>query len=123
MILFLDDNILRTRRFKSNLPSAQTAETADEMIALLEKHKSEYIKYVFLDHDLGGITFQNSKEKNCGYEVVRWLKNNKMNIGLIVVHSHNEPAAVRMTADLIESGYNVERIGFIHLQYKNIADD
>jgi uroporphyrinogen-III synthase len=119
MILFLDDDKYRTAKFRSTVPSAFTAETAGEMIALLKK--SEVVKHLFLDHDLGNEQFVSSEIENCGMEVVRWIVANKPNIEHIVVHSLNGYAAEEMKAKLKDAGYDVERIPFIRFDWDRIG--
>lgn len=116
MILFLDDDKYRTKRFKSVIPSAFTAETADQMVALLSKiTDAEPAESVFLDHDLGGEVYVDSSLPNTGMEVVRWIVANKPAINQIIVHSLNHSAASRMVSHLKEQGYNVEAIPFTAL--------
>jgi hypothetical protein len=114
MILFLDDDAFRTRRFKRSYPSALTAETADQMIELL-RNLTEPVDLVFLDHDLGGEQFVDSNGKNTGMEVVRWIMENKPPVEKFIVHSMNHGAAEIMTGRLETSGYDVERIPFVAL--------
>jgi len=116
-ILFLDDSKERTRIFSSWVPSADTAETANEFINLIKKN--EEIDLAFLDHDLGATTFQNSNDKNCGMEVVRWICKNKPSIKNIVVHSLNYPASIEMVIKLKSAGYNTSKIDFLTLMSKN----
>jgi len=65
-----------------------------------------------LDHDLSGIVFQDSREENSGSAVVRWIEEHKPNIGKIIIHSYNAPAAQSMKLALERSDYDVEYIPF-----------
>lgn len=112
-VLFLDDDSNRTKRFKRTYPYASTTTTAEGMIHLLRK--GDEVDILFLDHDLGGLTFVDSGDKNTGAEVVRWIVEHKPKIQLIVVHSLNYPAAIRMEADLIDAGYHAQRCPFTAL--------
>lgn len=114
-ILFLDDNVNRTRAFQSRVPPAICVETAADMIDLIQKH--DEIDHIFLDHDLGNEVWVDSSRVDCGMEVVRWLVKNdrRANIECIVVHSHNTPAAVKMHADLMDAGYSVRVVPFASL--------
>ena|ERR1700723_2550299 len=114
MILFLDDNLDRTKAFKSYFPQAITTETAQETIDVLANKENEF-ELVFLDHDLGGETYVDSSGKNTGMEVVRWIVANKPKVGKFVVHSCNIYAATAMTDTLLREGYEVERIPFTYL--------
>lgn len=117
MFLFLDDNPVRTRKFKSSVPSAMTAETAQEMIQLLEKTQDAIEpRYVFLDHDLGGEVFVDSNRKDCGMEVVRWIVANKPILDTIVLHTLNHEAAKMMHSELIKAGYKAEVKPFTSLR-------
>ena len=117
MILFLDDNPHRTKKFLSEVPSAICTTTAQGMIDLLKK-LTEPAKFVFLDHDLQGETHVDSRGANTGMEVVRYIEKNKPSIEKIVVHSCNYPAAVQMTERLANIGYDVQRIPFSCLKFE-----
>lgn len=116
-ILFLDDSKERTRIFSSWVPSALTAETAEEFINLLKQNKE--IDLACLDHDLGGTIFSDSNNENCGMEVVRWICKNKPSIKNIVVHSLNYNASLEMKAKLEDCGYKVHKIDFLTLMSEN----
>ena len=104
MILFLDDDSNRTKKFRSYFPAASTAATADEMISLLQS--SEEFEAVFLDHDLGGEQYADSNNKNTGMEVVRWIETNQPIVEQFVIHSCNYPAAQEMASRLRALGYS-----------------
>ena len=70
---------------------------------------------VLLDHDLSGRMWVPPEDPDTGSEVVRYLVKNKQPIPLIIVHSHNEPRALEMTAALMNAGYAVCRTPFKHL--------
>lgn len=111
MILFLDDDPRRTRRFRSYYPSCSTAATALEMIKLLDG-LSETADAVYLDHDLGRETFVDSDRSDCGMEVVRWIVENKPPVREFIVHSLNHYAAQTMVKLLRDSGYDAKAIPF-----------
>lgn len=108
-ILFLDDCPNRCRSFRSNFPSATIVNDAKSCIAELKKQDWDE---VFLDHDLGGTTYQDANDKNSGSEVVRWIVEWKPTVGLFVCHSLNSPARVNMITTLRNSGYDVANIPF-----------
>jgi len=112
-ILFLDDCPQRTKFFRSNCPSAHCVETAKEVIDILSK--DETIDALFLDHDLGGLTFVDSNRPDTGMEVVRWIISNHPNIKKIIVHSLNDEAAFEMITALKDAGYLTERVPFLRL--------
>jgi hypothetical protein len=101
--LFLDDNEERGVRFLSAFPAARWVKTAGEAI---EHIKTGRYNEVFLDHDLGGEVYVDSGREDCGFEVVRWIEQNKPRIDSIVVHSHNNVAASQMVIALSRAGYN-----------------
>jgi hypothetical protein len=119
--LFLDDDGNRTKTFVSRIPSALTHSTASSICQGIAaaKEAGEKIRYLFLDHDLGGEIHVDSAREDCGMEVVRFLAKNVAEyitvIDTIIVHSHNQPAAERMTYNLREFGYNTHYVPFIQL--------
>lgn len=107
--LFLDDSISRRKTIQSRYPWATLVETAEQCIQLLEKHSYRVIS---LDHDLGLTDYQNSIEKNCGMEVIRYLEthqeNSNLDNGVIwILHSFNVHAAVEMEARLLKLYKNI----------------
>ena len=108
-ILFLDDCPHRCKSFRSNFPSATIVNDAKSCIAELKKQDWDE---VFLDHDLGGTTYQDASDKNSGSEVVRWILENKPKVSLFVCHSLNTPARQNMIAALANAGYFVANIPF-----------
>ena len=109
-VLFLDDNPSRISVFKGVCPNADIATTAEETINFLNNLDSYDL--VSLDHDLNGEVFVDSNREDCGFEVVRWIIDNKPTIGKIIIHSHNGPAAFRMVNALFNSGYDARKISF-----------
>jgi hypothetical protein len=105
---------------KYSCPSAFCAETAEQMIALLQKHAGPDV-FAFLDHDLGGKQWVDSAEKNTGMEVVRWIVANKPPLKHVVVHSHNNIAAKEMRLKLADAGYSVEEVPFYRLDFDAFA--
>lgn len=118
-VLFLDDNPVRKRMFKSSVPFATCCALSSTCITLLE---SEDWDYLFLDHDLGGQTFVDSSREDTGMEVVRWLAQREPRKPLkrIIVHSFNVPAANRMVATLKNLGYDVRYVKFNFQMEKEI---
>lgn len=118
-ILFLDDDLYRTKNFRSKMPSATTVETA---VQTIDKLKEQEWDWVFLDHDLGDETFVDSDRPDTGMEVVRWIEENKpiINKG-IIVHTLNDGAGQNMVSKLEAIGYHVERIPFTALIYSDFA--
>lgn len=115
-VLFLDDNPDRINKFTRHVPTAHIATDAQEMIELLEA--TPEADFVFLDHDLGGQEFVDTRDTNTGSEVVRWIKRNRPQVGQFVVHSLNHPAGRRMEDDLRGMGYAVVKVPFTHLNFQ-----
>ena len=109
-ILFLDDDLDRTKIFLLNVLNAHTVETAMECISVLQS-KEEW-DYVLLDHDLGGNIFVDSDREDCGMEVIRWIVKNKPIIKQVVVHSFNPDASKEMILKLRDAGYDAIPVPF-----------
>lgn len=117
-VLFLDDCPNRCKSFRSNFPSATIVNDAESCIAELKKQDWDQ---VFLDHDLGGTTYQDMSDKNSGSEVVRWVVENKPEVGVFVCHSLNSPARVDMITQLRKAGYEVANIPFKSGPWKELV--
>lgn len=117
-ILFLDDCPNRCKSFRSNFPFATIVNDAESCI---EELKNQAWDNVFLDHDLGGTTYQDASDKNSGSEVVRWIIENKPKVGLFVCHSLNGPARENMVMALRSAGYDVGTIPFNSSLWKELV--
>lgn len=118
-ILILEDDPNRILTFRRSLigQNLTIVETATEAIKELENPESDF-SIIFLDHDLGGKIFVSEADENTGSEVVRWMISNMETIPTVVIHSHNEPAALNMQSAL-KSRYSntaIQRVPFIHLK-------
>ena len=115
-VLFLDDDEQRTASFTSRFPDAVTVETAEACIARLRDGTGEPERpswdLVFLDHDLGGEFFVDSRRADTGMEVVRWILENRPKIARIVIHTHNEFAGYEMEQELTRAGYDTVQLPF-----------
>ncbi len=114
-VIFLDDDENRHRLMKSNMPFVKQVYTADEAIAALKG--DGYIDFLFLDHDLGGEIYVDSKTHNTGATVAKWMAENKTpkDIGFIIVHSYNPAGAKTMMHILKET--------FRSIAYQPFASD
>ena len=108
-VLFLDDCEIRCKKFRSRCPSATIVNTADECI---EKLKGRFWDECHLDHDLGGETYQDSRESNTGMAVVRWIVLNRPDVLTFIVHTYNDVAGPIMVEALEQAGYRVVRAPF-----------
>lgn len=117
-MIFLDDCPYRTKKVELRCPWAVCVETVVDCIKAIQD--TDTIKYLLLDHDLGGEVYVDSDREDCGMEVVRWLvahsDENVAKIETIIVHSMNPPARESMVYALKEAGYNVLEIPFSCLE-------
>lgn len=124
-ILFLDDDEIRQRKFRSGCPWADIVETAEEAITALQK---TVYHIVCLDHDLGGEIYVNSEREDTGMGVVRWIVANRPAITMVIVHSLNTDGSQQMVEALQEAEYDATRIPFIKFnddiyeQFSNFRD-
>lgn len=108
-LLFLDDNDYRKQRARQIWPACTVVDNVPDCIKALELR--EWVT-VSLDHDLNQEEYVNSNRTDCGMEVVRYIVSHRPSITECIVHSHNEPAAIRMAVALTSAGYNVYRKRF-----------
>jgi CheY-like chemotaxis protein len=107
-IFVLEDDKFRTNFIKQHLKAAFTnpeiifTDNADEAFKILTKSNFDIL---CLDHDLGGEVFVNSEEPNTGYQVAKFISENKIKYDKCIVHSLNYPGAMRMTKLLDRSIY------------------
>jgi hypothetical protein len=119
-ILILEDDPNRVHTFMTKLGMqhelvcVNTAAAAIDMLHDADVDSS--IDLVFLEHDLGGEVYVDTKNKNTGSEVVRWLTRQSLNVPCpIILHSLNEPASRSMQLSLLDRGFEVHRIPFTQL--------
>jgi CheY-like chemotaxis protein len=57
---------------------------------------------IFLDHDLGGEVYVNSENENTGYQLAKWISQQKkiLKESIIIVHSLNQVGAQNIKAVL-----------------------
>lgn len=121
-VLFLDDDEERIEQFQDRVLrdwQVDVARTAQQTIHLLSTNTYDW---VFLDHDLGGTAWNDTRDPNSGSEVVRWMVKNKPSIKVVVIHSWNTPAATRMQTLLRQAGYDVLRMpfGYDYERFENL---
>jgi hypothetical protein len=106
-LLFLDDDPARAHAFLTDYPQAVWVETVPDCIVRLAEKWDE----VHLDHDLGGQTYVDTNQIDCGMEVIRWIctePRTHLRETLFVVHTHNSVAGLLMVLQMRASGYNAE---------------
>jgi len=120
MILFLDDDPQRAVMMYNRMTVEQKektiwCKTAEEAIVTLWDYRHR-LDMVFLDHDLGGEQYVNTKREDCGMEVIRYLEkmNHKhpeefenLNSTEFVVHTWNAHAGPIMVDRLKKIGLRV----------------
>jgi hypothetical protein len=106
-LLFLDDDPARAEAFLMDNPQAVWVQTVAECIDRLAESWDE----IHLDHDLGGQTYVDSAESDCGMEVIRWLcqepREHLRNVRFFI-HTHNMIAGMLMVIQMRQSGYVAE---------------
>ena len=60
----------------------------------------EKFDIIFLDHDLGGKIYQDSKEENCGFQIAKIINDGVNLTTPIIIHSLNYPAAQNMKNEI-----------------------
>lgn len=111
-ILVLEDDPYRYEVFKDALGRRSVLKWTDNALAAIEALEKEDFDIIFLDHDLGGLTFVSESDENTGSEVVRWLTKNfkAEEQPCIIIHSLNGPAAISMKSKLESVGYEYVQI-------------
>jgi hypothetical protein len=105
--LFLDDDPGRANAFLRDHPDATWVTTVPDCLARLVETWDE----VHLDHDLGGKLFVDSRDVDCGMEVIRWLckePRGHLKDARFFVHTHNVAAGLLMVLQMRASGYGAE---------------
>ena len=106
-VLFLDDDPRRAAIFLREHPRAAWVTNVPDCLARLAGPWDE----VHLDHDLGGKTFVDSDDVDCGMEVIRWLCKHQpahLKATRFYVHTHNATAGLLMVLLMRRGGYRAE---------------
>ena len=93
--------------FLKENPQAVWVTTVAECLARLDQPWDE----VHLDHDLGGKTFVDSTDQDCGMEVIRWLckePRTHLKDSRFFVHTHHAAAGLLMVLQMRGYGYKAE---------------
>jgi hypothetical protein len=94
-IFILEDSGERVNIFFSmfdqhDVVVANCAKTACKILS------EEKFDRIFLDHDLGGLTFVDSDDENTGYQVAKHIPSTMNNEVDVVIHSWNGSGAMQM---------------------------
>jgi hypothetical protein len=119
LILFLDGDpnraaVLHQRMSPDDVHNTIWVRTVEEALDILINYR-EALRYVSLDHDLGGETFVHSGREDCGMEIVRWLEKQPYDLYshiVFIIHSWNTSAGHKMAARLKVKGYRVLYVPF-----------
>lgn len=123
-ILVVEDSQHRIRFFKKALigHNVHFAENYDEAIEKLQDNDNYDLMY--LDHDLEDEHYLEARKEleRTGYEVVKWIVNNKSHkSAYMFIHSLNPIGSRRMYEHLKKHGYNTELRSYLRLV--NMVDD
>ena len=124
-ILILEDSGERTKWFSDWFVAEEVIITNNAKVAIALLHSVEF-DMVFLDHDLGGQTFIDSDDENCGYQVTKALPSTINRSTHVVIHSHNNAAAKRMVNSLSyseEFNGRIDQVPFLVLISTNQLDE
>ena len=122
-VLVLEDNKQRIDFFNKIFKNYDytICETAKEAMEVLDR---EEFNVIFLDHDLGGLTFVDSSQEESGATVVRHIiARGSQKDAFFMIHSQNPVGAAYMLNLLVEYGrravlksftsiYNENKVGF-----------
>lgn len=114
-IFILEDSNDRIKFFKKVLYNYDLFiyDNVKDACSFLEKNDD--FEYMFLDHDLDGKIFVSSLQDNTGYQLAKWLANNKKNVKKIIVHSLNIVGSKNIV-ELLKKYYNVQYIPYFQLK-------
>jgi len=108
-ILVLEDNPERQKVFMKELSRnyqitiVATVELAKTLVEEAEKNQDQF-HVIFIDHDLGGEVYVDSREENTGYQFAVWLAENEIEAQFIT-HSLNPVGVRNIIAALPECEY------------------
>jgi len=110
-VLILEDTDERVRWFKERIPQAMVTKSTTQAIEWLEKRQ---FKAIFLDHDLGFLDADPTRQHRNGKEIARYLRIRNYP-AMVVIHSHN-PDGVAAMAALLPAA-KVARYGTFEIEY------
>ena len=122
IIIFLDDSTERAAITYQRWPEEKRNKTiwcatAEEAINVLREYAGQ-VEEAYLDHDLGGQTYVDSRSENCGMSVVRFIEKlpqedlGKFKDTAFICHSWNISACLIMKSRLCKLGLNAIHIPF-----------
>jgi CheY-like chemotaxis protein len=111
-IFILEDSAERINIFKKYLEKHELTIVSEAIEAIKLLEQSLEYDFFFLDHDLGGQIFVDTKELNTGSTVAEFLKDKDIK-GDIVIHSFNNIGASNMLGFLPNAYYVPFNIEFL----------
>lgn len=82
------------------LKGEYTLTRAKDVAAAIEALERDKFDIFFLDHDLDGKAFVPSQNENTGYQLAKWMNDNKIKYKQCFIHSMNPYGAYRMSQHL-----------------------
>lgn len=87
------------------------ARTSERALEVLKENRHLHIDELWLDHDLGMVKGVPDDTKKVAYELEEQAFNGRpYSIGIIYIHTSNEPAGESLVKGLRARGYNTKRI-------------
>jgi len=121
-IFILEDDPARIRWMLENFDieiSLDITQDVSEALKWLNENKYDYI---FLDHDLGGMTYVSSDEYQTGATVAKELHATKNVDSDVTVHSWNPPGAKVMMGYMESHGINCRYYQYQSDNFRNKVD-
>lgn len=118
-ILILEDSSARMEFFHRHFKDHKVYhfEHVDDALKACETVKFDLL---MLDHDLDGLTFVDPLEYNCGTTFAVMLAGNSkyaaQKTAVIIVHSHNDIAAMGMVSILKSANFNAVKHSFASIK-------
>lgn len=96
-VLILEDSIARIETFKKKLSHDYDLYFFDEVSDAIEAiNLIGPFDIIFIDHDLGNRIYVPSEEPNTGYQLAKYISENKIKYNQVIVHSMNAVGSARI---------------------------
>lgn len=96
-VLILEDSVARIETFKRKLANEYDLYFFDQVRDAIEALSlMGPFDIVFLDHDLDDKIYVNSEEPNTGYQLAKYISDNKLEFTQVIIHSMNAVGSARM---------------------------
>jgi len=111
-VFILEDDLYRVNLFRKKLAAKHTLTITDNVFEAKKLLAENDFDVLFLDHDLGGEIFVDSSAENTGYQLAKWLEEQKKHYDQIIIHSCNPVGADMMAVRLDSCTENLSRVPF-----------